>query len=435
MTDALVRACGGFLDMLGGCAVPAEGLARLADYFELDSRRVAAAASALEENHDLGYGSVRRLLAACLEELCGALSCCGGRRLVEVSVPAPLPLVMALQRSAASRARFSTAALLAEIFLRGLMLDSRPLDGRSCGVRRCGLNRMRERLLTAPPAGDIALALQFGSLCDECVKTGEGFAGKEKCVSCTLPRSGAQREALSAELLRLTARAACERLGVRLGEADIEHGLALYGRLMRVQARLALLNARAKRRPLCGNSFALAQTVQLCCFDDWEAPLSALETLAGELEGAPAGFVGIMTTVYLVSKVVSSLVLGRIADRFGATRVLRCSCLCGAAAALMVILIRDWRLAFVMYALLAVAVNGVMMSNNIACVAYSGNVRTPIYAAASGLLCAPLYVVSSFAGAAIVGRFSYTAVFLIAMAVYAVCALLTFTLKDEPNRR
>lgn len=288
MTDALVRACGGFLDMLGGCAVPAEGLARLADYFELDSRRVAAAASALEENHDLGYGGVRRLLAACLEELCGALSCCGGRRLVEVSVPAPLPLVMALQRSAASQAHFSTAALLAEIFLRGLMLDARPLDGRSCGVRRCGLNRMRERLLTAPPAGDIALALQFGSLCDECVKTGEGFAGKEKCVSCTLPRSGAQREALSAELLRLTARAACERLGVRLGEADIEHGLALYGRLMRVQARLALLNARAKRRPLCGNSFALAQTVQLCCFDDWEAPLSALETLAGELEGAPA---------------------------------------------------------------------------------------------------------------------------------------------------
>ncbi len=288
MTDALVRACGGFLDVLGGCAVPAEGLARLADYFELDSRRVAAAAAALEENHDLGYGGVRRLLAACLEELCGALSCCGGRRLVEVSVPAPLPLVMALQRSAASRARFSTAALLAEIFLRGLMLDSRPLDGRSCGVRRCGLNRMRERLLTAPPAGDIAMTLQFGSLCDECVKTGEGFAGKEKCVSCTLPRSGAQREALSAELLRLTARAACERLGVRLGEADIEHGLALYGRLMRVQARLALLNARAKRRPLCGNSFALAQTVQLCCFDDWEAPLSALETLAGELEGAPA---------------------------------------------------------------------------------------------------------------------------------------------------
>lgn len=288
MTDALVRACGGFLDVLGGCAVPAEGLARLADYFELDSRRVAAAAAALEENHDLGYGGVRRLLAACLEELCGALSCCGGRRLVDVSVPAPLPLVMALQRSAASRARFSTAALLAEIFLRGLMLDARPLDGRSCGVRRCGLNRMRERLLTAPPAGDIALALQFGSLCDECVKTGEGFAGREKCVSCTLPRSGARREALSAELLRLTARAACERLGVRLGEADIEHGLALYGRLMRVQARLALLNARAKRRPLSGNSFALAQTVQLCCFDDWEAPLSALEALAGELEGAPA---------------------------------------------------------------------------------------------------------------------------------------------------
>lgn len=151
---------------------------------------------------------------------------------------------------------------------------------------------------------------------------------------------------------------------------------------------------------------------------------------ASGMKGRPAGFVGLMTTVYLVSKVLSSLVLGRIADRFGAILVLRCSCICGGAASLMVILVRDWRLALVMYALLAVAVNGVMMSNNIACVSYSGNVHTPIYAATTGLLCAPLYVVSSFAGAAIVGRFSYTAVFLIAMAVYAVCVLLTFTLKD-----
>lgn len=152
------------------------------------------------------------------------------------------------------------------------------------------------------------------------------------------------------------------------------------------------------------------------------------------LQGAHAGFVGQMTTVYLVAKVISSLVMGRVADRFGAIRVLRYSCICGACAALLVILVRDWHFSFAMYALLAIAVNGVQMSNSVACVAYSNNVRTPIYAAVSGLLCAPLYVISSFAGAAIVEHFSYTAVFAIAMAVYTTSALLTFALKTNSHK-
>ena len=84
-----------------------------------------------------------------------------------------------------------------------------------------------------------------------------------------------------------------------------------------------------------------------------------------------------------------------------------------------------------MYICLAVAVNGVVMSNNVACVSYSKNVRTPIYAAATGLMCAPLYVISSFVGAAIVSRYSYSAVFMIAMAVYTVSALLTFLLTQQ----
>lgn len=153
--------------------------------------------------------------------------------------------------------------------------------------------------------------------------------------------------------------------------------------------------------------------------------------VASDLPGTPAGFVGVMTTVYLMAKVVSSLVLGRLADAFGAIMVLRCSCLCGALAALLAILVRDYRFSFVMYALLAVAVCGVNMSNNIACVAYSRNQRTPIYAATSGLLCAPLYIISSFAGAAIVGRFSHTAAFFLAMVVYGASALLTFTLERK----
>lgn len=138
-----------------------------------------------------------------------------------------------------------------------------------------------------------------------------------------------------------------------------------------------------------------------------------------------------MATIYLVAKMVGSLVMGRLADRFGAMIVLRVSCICGAVAALLAAFIKDYRLAYVMYALLAVAVNGIMMSSSIACVTCSKNVRTPIYMATVGLLCAPLYVITSFCGAALASWFSYTALFLLAVGVYAVSALLTFWLKDK----
>ena len=152
---------------------------------------------------------------------------------------------------------------------------------------------------------------------------------------------------------------------------------------------------------------------------------------ASGLKNVPAGFVGIMATIYLVAKMVGSLVMGRLADRFGAMIVLRVSCICGAVAALLAAFIKDYRLAYVMYALLAVAVNGIMMSSSIACVSCSKNVRTPIYMATVGLLCAPLYVITSFCGAALASWFSYTALFLLAVGVYAVSALLTFWLKDS----
>ena len=46
-------------------------------------------------------------------------------------------------------------------------------------------------------------------------------------------------------------------------------------------------------------------------------------------------------------------------------------------------------------------------------------------------MCAPFYVISSFVGAAIVSHFSYSAVFMVAMAVYTISALLTFALTKK----
>ena len=68
------------------------------------------------------------------------------------------------------------------------------------------------------------------------------------------------------------------------------------------------------------------------------------------------------------------------------------------------------------------------MSNSVACVTYSQNGRTPIYMATAGLLCAPLYVASSFIGAALASRFSLTALFLLAAGVYTLGVALTFRL-------
>lgn len=65
---------------------------------------------------------------------------------------------------------------------------------------------------------------------------------------------------------------------------------------------------------------------------------------ASGLKNVPAGFVGIMATIYLVAKMVGSLVMGRLADRFGAMIVLRVSCICGAVAALLAAFIKDYRL-------------------------------------------------------------------------------------------
>lgn len=287
MTDELTHSAGRFLEPLD-MPVTAEALARVCRGFELDSRAVDAAAGALGANHDLKYSGVRGLIGACLAELTGALLADDGRSLVEVSVPPPLCLVMALASAARGRARFATAALLAQFFLRGLMLCARPLDFTSCARRRCGLNRMRERLVADPVGCAPDMTLQFGALCDECVKTGELLSGRVPAVSCTLPRSGGGRLGYTAALLRRTAERAASRLGVEITDADAERAMGTYSRLMRVQARLALLNARRGRAPLYGNSFALAQSVVLMSFDDWEAPLAALETLADELSRAPA---------------------------------------------------------------------------------------------------------------------------------------------------
>ena len=78
-----------------------------------------------------------------------------------------------------------------------------------------------------------------------------------------------------------------ERLGIKAESQHIRRAFALYARLMKAQNRLAELNRRPERRPLMGNSLALAQSVQLMSTPRAEKFIEAMELLCLELEKTP----------------------------------------------------------------------------------------------------------------------------------------------------
>lgn len=291
--ENLEAACAGLLSLLPESDCRAEALAAACAHYGVSAAGVSRAAELLPEHYELQYRGVRLLLGEYLREALRPFGEADGRRVCEVSVPAPPQLVLELQ-SAARRAgaRLQTGALAQQMLLRGLLLSRAPLDMTSCSKRRCGLNKMRGRLFLDQPGGSAPeLLLEFGVLCDECAKTGEGLLPAGSRVCAVLPKRGAQGEREWLALVSAgAARAAVEaeeRLGLRRTREDGKFAAGLYSRFLRAQAELLRLNARPGRRPLYGNSLALAQTVQLMVFDEPERAVDALELLCSELEAAP----------------------------------------------------------------------------------------------------------------------------------------------------
>lgn len=140
---------------------------------------------------------------------------------------------------------------------------------------------------------------------------------------------------------------------------------------------------------------------------------------AATLPGASDSFVGTLATVYLAAKMTSSAIFGKLADKFGSTTILRGGCLCGIVAAMLALLTKNHVMAYVFYAILAFAAQGIYMTNQISAVEFSKGVRTPFYSAIAGVFCAPVAILTSFSGAAIASLFSYRSIFVIAICIYA----------------
>lgn len=140
---------------------------------------------------------------------------------------------------------------------------------------------------------------------------------------------------------------------------------------------------------------------------------------AATLPGATDGFVGTLATVYLAAKMSSSAIFGKLADKFGCTTIIRCGCVCGIVAAILALMTKNHVMAYVFYAILAFAAQGIYMTNQISAVEFSKGVRTPFYSAIAGVFCAPVAIFTSFSGAAIASLFSYRSIFVIAICIYA----------------
>lgn len=284
----MVSACGKFLDSLPESECTARELSTALARFGICAGDVKRAAALLPEHYDLGYTGVRMLISEYLGEFCRIFGE-NGRKACEVSIPSPQFLIMCMQNADGYNTAFRTGALFMQVVLRSFFLFDRPFAPERAYMRMCGLNRARHWLVHSdtPPE----LVLQFGVLCDECVKCCEGENSRSRMVNAVFPKGDTKCDAafVRAAVENLLSAVEAE-LGMNPSRKDWMRALGTYLRLMRVEKCLAALNSRRDCRPLDGNSFALAQTVELAVFSCWDGVLAALETLAGELEDAPPDY-------------------------------------------------------------------------------------------------------------------------------------------------
>ena len=138
---------------------------------------------------------------------------------------------------------------------------------------------------------------------------------------------------------------------------------------------------------------------------------------------SPIGYAGILTTIFLISKMAGSYFFGKLSDRYGPLEIIKYSSLIGGAASLLALICKDYISLTIMYFLVGFAVEGTYLTNGIGSVVFSEGKETPIYSAALGFSCAPIYIIFPVVGSLLAKYFSINSVFGMAMAIYIICFL------------
>ena len=176
-------------------------------------------------------------------------------------------------------------------------------------------------------------------------------------------------------------------------------------------------------------NYVIIKAIMVCA--EFALPYYVLTIVAKK--DAPVWLAGLLPGIYLISKMIGSRIEGIISDKYSAYAILICCGVCGAIAASLAILSNNWILSVIMYVFVAFAMAGSWIADSVATLEYSNGQFVPIYSATQGLLNAPLYIITSIAGATIVSYFSYSAMFTIALLIYIVCIALA--IKYSKNER
>ena len=151
----------------------------------------------------------------------------------------------------------------------------------------------------------------------------------------------------------------------------------------------------------------------------------------GAYHNIPIGYVGIISLVLLVAKMITSKIAGWLADKQGTMVMLFTSCIAGAVASILVLLVNEYYWIFPIFFLVSYAQNGVYLSENISSILYSNGRDTTVYAALSGVLITPVSVLVALLGGILANRFFYDMIFWIAVVLYIIAALFSILYKQS----
>lgn len=146
---------------------------------------------------------------------------------------------------------------------------------------------------------------------------------------------------------------------------------------------------------------------------------------------SPIGYAGILTTIFLISKMVGSYFFGKLSDRYGPFEIIKYSSLIGSVASLLALICHDYISLTIMYFLAGFVAEGTYLTNSIGSVVFSEGKETPIYSAALGFSCAPIYIIFPVVGSLLAKHFSINSIFVMSMAIYITCFQYCFKYKKE----